>query len=235
MALRGEGFGAIAEGLAARGEGVFLGPAEGGRARLPFFPKGREALPRGDALWYNSGGKSFWPCACLGRAGSGRKGLKEVGPPVNQNANFQKERGVQRLPSWMLILLTGALVAAALLFLLVPWMQSGREQSGYLTPAVLVDGQTVEAPERLLYHEGDVLYLSAQQMAKLVPGVQLSHDEYWQTPALQVFCTQIGCSAAVLEDGKIAGTGTHAELLDTCPAYQEIYYSQFPKEVASNG
>lgn len=57
MALRGEGFGAIAEGLAARGEGVFLGPAEGGRARLPFFPKGREALPRGDALWYNSGGK----------------------------------------------------------------------------------------------------------------------------------------------------------------------------------
>ena len=39
----------------------------------------------------------------------------------------------------------------------------------------------------------------------------------------------------VLEDGKIAGTGTHAELLDTCPAYQEIYYSQFPKEVASNG
>ena len=57
MALRGEGFGAIAEGLAARGEGVFLGPAEGGRARLPFFPKGREALPRGDALWSNSGGK----------------------------------------------------------------------------------------------------------------------------------------------------------------------------------
>ena len=126
-----------------------------------------------------------------------------MGPPVNQNANFQKERGVQRLPSWMLILLTGALVAAALLFLLVPWMQSGREQSGYLTPAVLVDGQTVEAPERLLYHEGDVLYLSAQQMAKLVPGVQLSHDEYGQTPALQVFCTQIGCSAAVLEDGKM--------------------------------
>jgi len=39
----------------------------------------------------------------------------------------------------------------------------------------------------------------------------------------------------VLEDGKIAGTGTHEELLAGCPAYQEIYYSQFPKEVASNG
>ncbi len=39
----------------------------------------------------------------------------------------------------------------------------------------------------------------------------------------------------VLEDGKIAGAGTHAALLESCPAYQEIYYSQFPKEVASNG
>lgn len=39
----------------------------------------------------------------------------------------------------------------------------------------------------------------------------------------------------VLEDGKMAGSGTHAELLKNCPAYQEIYYSQFPKEVVSNG
>ena len=39
----------------------------------------------------------------------------------------------------------------------------------------------------------------------------------------------------VLEDGRIAGAGIHAELLESCPAYQEIYYSQFPKEVASNG
>ncbi len=39
----------------------------------------------------------------------------------------------------------------------------------------------------------------------------------------------------VLDDGRMAGIGTHRELLETCPAYQEIYYSQFPKEVASNG
>ena len=39
----------------------------------------------------------------------------------------------------------------------------------------------------------------------------------------------------VLEDGRIVGAGTHAELIAGCPAYQEIYYSQFPKEVASNG
>lgn len=39
----------------------------------------------------------------------------------------------------------------------------------------------------------------------------------------------------VLDDGCIAGIGTHDELLDGCPVYQEIYYSQYPKEVASNG
>ena len=34
----------------------------------------------------------------------------------------------------------------------------------------------------------------------------------------------------VLDDGKAVGMGTHAELLKSCPAYQEIYYSQFKKE-----
>lgn len=33
----------------------------------------------------------------------------------------------------------------------------------------------------------------------------------------------------VLEDGKIAGQGTHEELLASCEVYQEIYYSQFEK------
>lgn len=36
----------------------------------------------------------------------------------------------------------------------------------------------------------------------------------------------------VLDDGHIAGIGRHEELLENCHVYQEIYYSQFPKEVA---
>ena len=35
----------------------------------------------------------------------------------------------------------------------------------------------------------------------------------------------------VLDDGEIVGIGTHDELLTGCEVYQEIYYSQFPKEV----
>lgn len=34
----------------------------------------------------------------------------------------------------------------------------------------------------------------------------------------------------VLDDGKMAGIGTHDELLDNCEVYQEIYYSQYPEE-----
>lgn len=34
----------------------------------------------------------------------------------------------------------------------------------------------------------------------------------------------------VMDDGRLVGIGTHAELLAGNPVYQEIYYSQFPKE-----
>lgn len=38
----------------------------------------------------------------------------------------------------------------------------------------------------------------------------------------------------VLDDGILTGRGTHEELLENCAVYQEIYYSQFPKEVADH-
>ena len=39
----------------------------------------------------------------------------------------------------------------------------------------------------------------------------------------------------VLDDGELMGCGTHDELLAECPVYQEIYYSQFPKGVNTDG
>ena len=38
----------------------------------------------------------------------------------------------------------------------------------------------------------------------------------------------------VLDEGRIAGKGTHAELLKNCEAYQEIYYSQMDREVSAS-
>ena len=39
----------------------------------------------------------------------------------------------------------------------------------------------------------------------------------------------------VLDDGEVAGIGTHEQLLEGCAAYQEIYYSQFEKNAAKPG
>lgn len=39
----------------------------------------------------------------------------------------------------------------------------------------------------------------------------------------------------VLDDGELVGMGNHEELIESCQVYQEIYYSQFSREVAQNG
>ena len=38
----------------------------------------------------------------------------------------------------------------------------------------------------------------------------------------------------VLDDGNVAGMGTHEELLKNCEVYQEIYYSQFERSDKEN-
>ena len=39
----------------------------------------------------------------------------------------------------------------------------------------------------------------------------------------------------VLDDGKLVAEGTHSEPLASCELYQDIYQSQFGKEVSSHG
>lgn len=39
----------------------------------------------------------------------------------------------------------------------------------------------------------------------------------------------------VLDDGAVVGIGTHDSLLESCPVYGEIFYSQFSREVTDNG
>ena len=41
---------------------------------------------------------------------------------------------------------------------------------------------------------------------------------------------QCADSIIVMDDGEIAGIGTHQELLERCAVYKEIYDSQFKKE-----
>ena len=39
----------------------------------------------------------------------------------------------------------------------------------------------------------------------------------------------------VLDNGALAGSGTHDELMRSCGVYREIYYSQFPEERPASG
>lgn len=39
----------------------------------------------------------------------------------------------------------------------------------------------------------------------------------------------------VMENGRMAGIGSHDELLENCEVYQEIYYSQYQKEAGNSG
>lgn len=39
----------------------------------------------------------------------------------------------------------------------------------------------------------------------------------------------------VLEDGELVGSGTHKELLSTCPTYREIAQSQLSEEELKGG
>ena len=57
--------------------------------------------------------------------------------------------------------------------------------------------------------------------------------EQWIFPCLLYTSSQRASSVMyadlilVMEDGRLAGAGSHGELLETCSVYREIYESQF--------
>ena len=46
----------------------------------------------------------------------------------------------------------------------------------------------------------------------------------------RIACIQQADQILVLDNGHLAGNGTHQALLESCPLYQEIFDSQFPGE-----
>ena len=67
------------------------------------------------------------------------------------------------------------------------------------------------------------------------PSVCGAQVFYAQTQGSELLAKEIAANnkkIVVLDDGDVAGMGTHEQLLETCAVYQEIYHSQFPKEVA---
>lgn len=59
---------------------------------------------------------------------------------------------------------------------------------------------------------------------------KVKHGAVWIIVTQRVSTVLDADRIIVLDDGMIAGTGTHAELLKTCPVYKEIVASQLTKE-----
>ena len=113
--------------------------------------------------------------------------------------------------------------------------QGGRNLSGGQKQRLTIARALVKKPEILILDDS-ASALDFATDAKLRKAIR----EMKERPTVFIVSQrassiQYADQIIVLDDGEMAGIGTHAELIETCPAYREIYYSQFPKEAAANG
>lgn len=113
--------------------------------------------------------------------------------------------------------------------------QGGRNLSGGQKQRLTIARALVKNPDILILDDSASAldFATDAKLRKAIRQMQESPTVFIvsQRAASIQYADQI----IVLDDGEMAGIGTHAELIETCSAYQEIYYSQFLKEAAENG
>ena len=113
--------------------------------------------------------------------------------------------------------------------------QGGRNLSGGQKQRLTIARALVRKPEILILDDSASALDFATDAALRGAIRQMKENPTVFIVSQRASSIQYADQIIVLDDGKVAGIGTHAELLNRCPAYQEIYYSQFPKEAVSNG
>lgn len=118
--------------------------------------------------------------------------------------------------------------------------QGGRNLSGGQKQRLTIARALVKKPEILILDDS-ASALDFATDAKLRKAIrEMEGNPTVFIVSQRASSIQYADQILVLDDGEMAGIGTHEELLESCPAYQEIYYSQFPekakgKEAAGNG
>ncbi|KAA8501433.1 ABC transporter ATP-binding protein [Mediterraneibacter catenae] len=113
--------------------------------------------------------------------------------------------------------------------------QGGRNLSGGQKQRLTIARALVRKPEILILDDSASALDFATDAALRAAIRSMKDDPTVFIVSQRASSVQYADQIIVLDDGRAAGIGTHDELLVSCPAYQEIYYSQFPKEAVSNG
>ena len=111
--------------------------------------------------------------------------------------------------------------------------QGGRNLSGGQRQRLTIARALVKEPEVLILDDS-ASALDFATDAKLRKAIrEMENSPTVFIVSQRASSIQYADKIIVLEDGEMAGMGTHEQLLNSCPVYQEIYYSQFPKEGAA--
>ena len=113
--------------------------------------------------------------------------------------------------------------------------QGGRNLSGGQKQRMTIARELVRKPEILILDDSASALDFATDAALRKSIKEMKNQPTVFIVSQRAASIQYADQIIVLDDGAMAGIGTHEELLKDCPVYQEIYYSQFPKEAVING
>lgn len=113
--------------------------------------------------------------------------------------------------------------------------ERGMSLSGGQKQRISISRAVVKAAEILIFDDATSA-LDLKTEANLYDALHRLHPESTKIIIAQrIASVRKADRIVVLENGTIAAVGTHEELIDTCPVYQEIYNSQIGEEGEING
>lgn len=113
--------------------------------------------------------------------------------------------------------------------------ERGMSLSGGQKQRISISRAVVKAAEILIFDDATSA-LDLKTEANLYDALHRLHPESTKIIIAQrIASVRRADRIVVLENGTIAAVGTHEELIDTCPVYQEIYNSQIGEEGEING